>query len=70
MKQSNIIGRILIIGGSVLCVLGSILFFAKDSLIVSIMSLPVLFAGMIIWYNSKKTSLAKNENSGSMIPKF
>ncbi len=70
MKRNNIIGKILIISGSVLCVLGTILFFVKGTSIVSIMSLLVLFIGMIIWYNSKKTSPVKNDNSGSMIPQF
>ena len=67
MKRNRVIGKILIACGSVLSVLGIIIFFVKDSSIVSVMSLPVLFIGIIIWYNSKKTSLVKNDTRGTMI---
>ena len=53
MKRNNITGRILIICGSVLSILGVILFMIKGSSIVSIMSMPVLLIGIIIWYKSK-----------------
>ena len=67
MNWGRVFGKTLIIGGTVLSVLGIIILFAKNSPIVSVMSLPVLFIGIIIWYNSKKNPPVKNDNRGSMI---
>ena len=67
MNRSRVIGKTLIICGTVLSIPGIIILFAKNSPIVSVMSLPVLFIGIIIWYNPKKNSTVKNDNRGSMI---
>lgn len=67
MNWSRVIGKTLIICGTVLSVLGIIILFAKNSPIVSVMSLPVLFIGIIIWYNPKKNPPVKNDNRGSVI---
>lgn len=67
MNRSRVIGKTLIICGTVLSVPGIIILFAKNNPIVSVMSLPVLFIGIIIWYNPKKNSPVKNDNRGSMI---
>jgi len=62
-------GKSLIVTGSVLSILGIIIIFVKGNSTVTFMSLPVLFLGILIWYNSNKNSLAKNNDSESVIPK-
>lgn len=58
MKKNKTIGKILIICGCTLSLIGIILFFNKKHSIVSIMSLPIIFLGIFIWLNSEKTSSA------------
>jgi len=69
MKRNKIMGKSLIVTGSVLSILGIIIIFVKGNSTVTFMSLPVLFLGILIWYNSNKNSLAKNNDSESVIPK-
>jgi hypothetical protein len=69
MKWNKIVGKSLIVSGSVLSILGIIIIFAKGNSTVTFMSLPVLFLGILIWYNTNRNSLAKNNDSESVIPK-
>jgi len=64
------VGKSLIITGSVLSILGIMIIFAKGNSTVTFMSLPVLFLGILIWYNSNKNSLSKNNDSESVITKL
>jgi len=70
MKRNKIVGKSLIITGSVLSILGIMIIFAKGNSTVTFMSLPVLFLGILIWYNSNKNSLSKNNDSESVITKL
>ena len=70
MKWNKIVGKSLIVTGSVLSILGIIIIFVKGNSMVTFMSLPVLFLGILIWYDSNKNSLAKNKESESVIPKL
>lgn len=54
MKRNKLIGKLLIITGAILCVLGVVLILVKETSIVTFMSLPILFIGIVISHNSKK----------------
>jgi len=63
MKRNKIVGKALIVTGSILSILGIIIIFVKGNSTVTFMSLPVLLLGIFIWYNSNKNSLAKNKTA-------
>ena len=63
MKRNKIVGKAFIVTGCVLSILGIIIIFVKGNSTVTFMSLPVLFLGIFIWYNSNKKSLAKNKTA-------
>lgn len=62
MKQNKTVGRLLIICGCILALLGIILFFVKKHAIVSFMSFPLILLGVFIWLNAEnKSSSPANE---------
>jgi hypothetical protein len=56
MNRNRTFGKILIICGSVLTIIGITLLLAKGSSRVLFMSLAIIFPGMIIWHNTEKVS--------------
>ena len=61
MKSNKTTGKVLTICGCTLTLLGIILFVFKGNPIVSIMSLPIIFFGILIWINAGKTSSLQEE---------
>jgi len=62
MKRNRTIGKILIICGSVLSIIGITLLLTKGSSTVSFMSLPIIFLGIVIWHNAAKISAAPGKD--------
>lgn len=61
MNRNRTFGKILIICGSVLTIIGITLLLAKGSSRVLFMSLAIIFLGMIIWHNTEKVSSGTEE---------
>jgi hypothetical protein len=61
MKRNRTIGKILIICGSVLSIIGITLLLAKGSSTVLFMSLPIIFLGSIIGHNAENISTATED---------
>lgn len=54
MKGNKMIGKLFVITGFMLAVVGVILVLVKEGSIVTFMSLPVLFMGIVMSHNAKK----------------
>ncbi|HET9279144.1 MAG TPA: hypothetical protein VFN95_13195 [Flavitalea sp.] len=62
MNRYKITGTVLIISGSVLSIIGIILLFVKGSSMIPFISVPVIFFGILIWYNAERdTSVTADE---------
>ena len=58
MNRYKITGTVLIISGSVLSTIGIILLFVKGISMIPFISVPVIFFGILIWYNAERNSSA------------
>ena len=56
MNRNKIIGMLLIVSGSVLSTIGIILLFVKGSSMIPFISVPVIFFGILIWYNAERNT--------------
>lgn len=56
MNRSKITGAVLIMLGCVLSIIGIILLFVKGSSMIPFISVPVIFFGILIWYNAERNS--------------
>ena len=56
MNRGKITGAVLIMLGSVLSLIGIILLFVKGSSMIPFISVPVIFFGILIWYNAERNS--------------
>lgn len=61
MNRNKITGAILILAGCMLSMLGIVLLFLKGSSMVPLISVPVMFFGILIWYNGEKNSSVSAE---------
>ena len=58
MNRNKITGIVLIITGCVLSIIGITLLFVKGSSRIPFISVPVIFFGILIWYNAERNSSA------------
>jgi hypothetical protein len=56
MNRHKITGTILIIAGCVLSLIGIVLLFIKGNTMIPFLSVPVIFFGILIWYNGGRNS--------------
>lgn len=56
MNRNKIAGTVLIITGCVLSIIGIILLFFKGRSMVPLISVPLLFLGILIWFNADRNS--------------
>jgi hypothetical protein len=66
MKWNKIVGKSLIVAGSLLSILGITIVLVKGNSMVTIMSIPIVFLGIIIWHNAGENPSAKKGDSKSV----
>ena len=66
MNRNKITGIILIISGCVLSITGIILLFVKGNSMIPFISVPVIFFGILIWYNAETNSSATAAELGDV----
>ena len=58
MNRIKITGTVLIITGCLLSMIGITLLFVKGNSMIPFISVPVIFFGVLIWYNAERNSSA------------